>query len=282
MRLSLSGLIVLASGTALAQPVPGPMLDGTSNYVQSVLPNLLSTAPGGTVDARMDFTLDGEDDDNSLTLFAVNLHGQFISPGGLGGYVALPFFYASANGESRNGIGNLEVGGLYAVRQGIDTDILLRGGIALDTASDEDILFLVAAQLSPKLLDLYTSGFDTTWGRAQASVRHAAGDIRIGGAVGFDLPIDGLAADAAGFDGAITAAGSVGFQGPSVGLGVGFAMVKVLTDADTDDDTFTSINATIDFPVGEKMRFFGAFGYPEPDDNDFDVFSIGAGIRAGM
>jgi hypothetical protein len=59
-------------------------------------------------------------------------------------------------------------------------------------------------------------------------------------------------------------------------------MVKVLTDADTDDDTFTSINATIDFPVGEKMRFFGAFGYPEPDDNDFDVFSIGAGIRAGM
>jgi hypothetical protein len=258
------------------------MLDGTSNYVQSVLPNLLSTAPGGTVDARMDFTLDASDSDNDLTLFAVNLHGQFISPGGLGGYVAAPFVYASVDGESESGLGNLEVGGLYALRQTIDTDILLRGGIAIDTTSQEDIGIIVAGQLSPKLLDVYASSLNTTWGRAQAQVRHAAGSLRLGGSIGFDLPISGDGADAEGFDGLLNAAASIGMQGPSVAFGFGFALVKILSDG-TGDDTLTSLNATVDFPVGEKMRFFGAFGYPEFDDeNDFDVFAIGAGIRAGF
>ena len=283
MRLSrLSGLsCLLVSGHVFAQPPPGPMLENV-NETQSVLPNLLPTAAGGNIDARLDFTLNTEDEDNSLTLFAVNVHGQYISPSGLGGYAAFPFVYASIDGESESGIGNLELGGLYALRQSPDTDILLRGGISLDTADEEDIFIIVAGQLSPKLNDVYSSGLATTWGRAQAQVRHASGTLRIGGMVGFDVPIDGLAAESDGFDGAINVAASIGVQGPSVGFGIGFAMIKALTDGDDDDTTFSSINATIDFPVGPKMRFFGTFGYPEPDENEFEVFAVGGGIRAGF
>ena len=286
MRLSrLSGLsCLLVTGHAFAQPPPGPMLEGPVNETQSVLPNLLSTSAGGTIDARTDFTLLS---DEEITLFAINVHGQFISPTGLGGYAAIPFVYGSADdagggSDSESGIGNLELGGLYAIRSSPDTDILLRGGIALDTADEEDVFLILLGQLSPRLNDVYASGFATTWGRAQAQVRHASGNIRLGGMIGFDLPIDGLAADSEGFTGAFNAAASIGIQGPSVGFGIGFAMIKAITDNDTDDTTFSSINATVDFPVGATMRFFGTFGYPEPDENEFDAFAVGAGIRAGI
>ena len=43
-----------------------------------------------------------------------------------------------------------------------------------------------------------------------------------------------------------------------------------------------TINATIDFPIGTTARALGAFGYPEPDENELDVFSVGAGIRANL
>lgn len=277
MRFASLGLIVVA-GNAFAQPPPGPMIEGPSNETQSVLPNLLATSAGGTLDARIDFTLNGEDD---LLLFATNLHGQYISPGGLGGYASVPFIYASADGESESALGNLEVGGLYAIRSSPTTDVLLRGGIALDTADEDDIILILAGQLSPKLTDIYASGFATTWARAQGQLRHASGNLRIGAAAGFDLPIDGLAEEA-GFDGALNLSASIGIHGPSAGFGVGFALIKAMSDADTDDTTFTSINATVDFPIGARSRFFGTFGYPEPDENEFDVFAVGAGIRAGF
>jgi hypothetical protein len=282
MRSGLTGLILLFSARALAQPPPPPpggMVEGPSpDGTQSVLPNLLSTAAGGTIDARMDATLDSESD---LTVFAINMHGQYIAPSGIGGYASVPFFYATADGESQNSIGNAEVGGLYVLRQAPDTDIVLRGGLAFDTADQEDILIIVAGQISPKLVDIYASGFATTWARAQVQVRHASGNLRLGGSIGFDLPVDGLAKDAS-FDGALTAIGAVGVQGPSVGFGVAFTLLKALNDQDNDDDTFNCVNATIDFPVGGKARFFGSFGYPEIDENEFDLFSVGAGIRAGF
>lgn len=287
MKLSLcSGVTcLLVASQAFAQPPPGPMLAEEPNTTQSFLPNLLATSVGGTIDARFDYTNLGDSD---YTLFALNVHAQYLTPGGGGGYVALPFAYISGENilgeeESQSGLGNLEVGGLYAVRQSPDTDILLRGGIALDTADDEDAGLIPIAQISPKLTDSLASGLATTWARAQVQFRHASGNMRLGAMGGFDLPIDGAAEEADGFDGVLNLAASLGFETPSFGLGFGFAYAQILTDEDVSDDSQFNFNATIDFPIGAKARLFGALGIPNVDDideNDGDVWALGVGVRA--
>jgi hypothetical protein len=279
-----SGLILLLLSTpAFAQEPPPVYVEPTTPAgPQSILPNLLSTAQGGTIDARADYTHDGTESD--LTLVAITAHGQYISPGGLGGYIVLPMAYASAEDESETGLGNIEVGGLYAIRSGA-TDILLRGGISLNTAGDEQQLLVPVSQLSPRLNDAYPTGFDTTWGRAQAQLRHASGTLRLGAAAGFDVPVGGALADSEGFDGLLNVAVGVGIEQPGFGVGVGIAYLQALTDGDSDDDSISSFNATVDFPIGPTARLFGTFGIPDLDnagDNGTDLFAIGAGVRVGL
>lgn len=269
--------LVLAS-QAFAQPPPGPMLEDDPGVVQSFLPNMLATNAGTTLDARFDFTYI---DDSELTLWGLNVHGQHITHGGAGVYASLPFAYISndAADSSESGIGNIEIGGLYAIRNSPATDILLRGGIALDTTDDEDSFLVPIAQLAPKQTDWVASGLDTTWARVQGQLRHEAGNMRIGALAGFDIPVDGAAEDA---DGVLHLAGSLGFQTPGFGLGFGLAYTQILVDGDSDEESMFGFSATIDFPIGTASRLFGALGIPNLDDNEGDAFSLGVGIRANL
>ncbi len=286
MRSCLTSVLLLVPAMAFAQEPPPPAVEPASvPGVQSLLPNLLSTAPGGTVDARLDYTHDNAGSDD-LTLFGLTLHGQYLTPQGYGGYVSAPFSYASGNGDSRSGLGNLEVGGLYALRTSETMDVLLRGGIALDTADDDGTLLVPISQISPRLTDAFTTGFNTTWGRAQAQVRTSSGTLRLGALGGVDVPISGDLKDAGAFDALLDIAVSAGIEEPGFGIGVGFSMIQVIgDDSSSDDDNISSFNATIDFPVGPKARVFGTLGIPDLDnisDNGADLFAIGTGVRVGI
>jgi hypothetical protein len=284
MRFGFTGLCLLIfSSTALAQEPPPTYVEGAVNGTQSVLPNMLSTQVNGTFDARIDYTHFNENNADA-TILGFSLHGQWITPGGLGGYASIPFGYISADGNSENGVGNVELGGLYAIRQP-NMDVLLRGGVALDTTSDEDVFLVLASQLSPRLNDAYTTSLNTTWGRAQGQLRYSSGTLRLGASGGFDIPIDGDLSDSDNFDGLVNLAVSLGIEQPGFGVGVGFVFIHALTDTDDDDNDVSGFNATIDFPIGPKARLFAALGIPDLDnvqDNGADLFAIGAGVRIGM
>jgi hypothetical protein len=267
MHLLRSMLVVAAlAAPAAAQPVP-----------QAQLPNLLSTSVGGTVDLRFDYS----DFDTLLlddvTLIAFNLHVQYLAPRGFGGYLQVPFAYASANDESETELGNLQLGGLYAIRSSPTLDILLRGGIALDTASEDGELLVPFANILPRLADFPATGFDTSWLRLGGQLRYASGNLRIGGTLGFDLPLDSEEVDG---DTVLTLGGSIGFEQPGgFGAALGLMFLQNLGD-DVGDDNTVGLNLTGGTAIGSSARLFGAIGLNLEDDAE--GFSVGIGVRFGF
>ena len=172
--------LCLVSSTALAQKVPGmatmDRFDEQSKFAASL-------AYVG---------LDADD----VTGIRFDLFGQHLTPGGFGGYLALPISYIDGGGDSETGIGNIEIGGLYIIPG--STPVVLRGGLALPTADSDNfganLLGILArfndgAQHSP----------DVTWLRLSASplVRRGTGFFKAD--VGLDLPVaedDNIEADA--------------------------------------------------------------------------------------
>ena len=247
---------------------------------------MLSTAAGATFDVRGDFT-NFNDETFELTLLGFTAHGQYITPTGLGGYASLPFTYVSDDNNSETGLGNIELGALYAIRSSPTVDILLRAGAAINTADDDIGIGGPFSQLAPRLTDAYTTGLDTTWARAKGQVRYAERDLSLGASAGFDVPIGGALEDQESFDGLLNLAVSVGLDQQSFALSFGLSMIHALVDSDEDDDdeNLSAFNANIEFPVAPNMRLFGTLGIPDLDnvgDNGIDMFSIGAGLRVGM
>jgi len=251
--------------------------------MQSLLPNMMSTQTGGTVDARIDYTHQGDID---ATIIGFNVLGQYITPGGAGAYASIPVGYADGNGDSVKGLGNIEVGGLFAMKNSPNMDVLLRAGIALDTADDDGSFLVPLSQISPRLTDAYTTGFNTTWGRGQGQIRLLSGNIIFGALAGVDVPVSGDIKDANAIDALLNLAASIGFEQPGFGIGVGLSYIQALgSDTDSDNNSISSFNATIDFQVGPKARVFGALGIPDLDnisDNGADLFAVGGGVRVGF
>jgi opacity protein-like surface antigen len=269
ISLSCSVATLLAAGTAFAE-APGS--------VQTVLPNILSTADGATIDIRLDYT--NVQDDNGPTIFALNLHGQYITPGGIGGYIALPYGYAEENSlfgdRSVSGIGNLELGGLYVIRNSPDLDLYLRGGFSIDTADQDggEEAVVPIANIAPRPADWFTTGFGTEWFRGHFGLR-SKGPVTFGGSAGLDLALDN------DDDGVLVLAGSVGLVQQGFAISGGLTLLQAVGDeADNDDDSIVSFNATVDFDVGPKAKLFGALGANLEDE--FDAFSLGFGVLLGL
>jgi hypothetical protein len=274
-RLVLSLSALVASSTALAQPVevetaPPPPV------VQSILPNLFATNPGTTAEVRLDFSdLDGID----LTVVNIHAHVQYLTPQGFGGYVRVPFGYVEDDGDDvidfgGSGIGNLEVGGLYVTKLAPNTDLLARGGISIDTASEDDQIALALSTILPRLIDTYATALETTWARGQAQLRHAADNLRFGAAIGMDIPVAGDGADEDGFVGIVNGVVSIGLQQGRLGLGLSFVMLQPITDE--DDDNITGLNLGVDYAIDPNVRLFAQIGLSLEDNADGTALGIGA------
>lgn len=260
--------LVLATGSASAQPVPQQMQ----------LPNVMSTAPGLSLEARLDFTnFDDEAFLDEVELVSFNLQVQFLTASNFGFYVNLPVGWIDGPGDDEGAIGNLELGGLYVIRSSPSTDFYLQGALALDTADDEGEFVVPLAHVIARPADAFVTGFDTSWFRVAGGIRHAAGpSLRIGGRLGLDFPLDDNDDSAL-----LTLAGSLGFEQPTFGLSFGLALLQVLDDDNADDDDgVVALNIMGDFKVGSTARLFVAFGTNFEDD--FDGYSLGVGLRFGL
>lgn len=264
----------LAAASAVAQPVTPP-----PRSTQSILPNVFDTSVGVTLEGRADYTNFGDDSDflGDVTVVGINLHVQYIAPEGFGGYGMLPIAYFSGNDDSETYVGNIELGGLYVFRQQSNLDLYLRGGFALNTASDEGILFGPIAHTVPRLTDYFTTGFDTNWFRGGGGIRSTNGSLVIGGAAMLDVALD---AEGDNDFGLLSLAGSVGVQQPMFGLAAGLAFIQLVGDDADDDDNLLGLNIVGDVAVGPQVRLFVAGGFNFEDD--FDGFSIGLGARANL
>ena len=261
-------VLLLLAAPAAAEPV-----------AQAQLPNLVPTNPGGSADIRFDYTNYDVALFDDLTLVALNARIQYLAPSGPGGYLSVPFVYASQNDNTETEVGNLELGGLYAIRSGPQLDILLRGGVALDTASSDGELLVPLGNVLPRLGDYLTTGADSTWFRLGGQLRYAAGNLRIGGGLGFDLPTEGGDGDP---DGYISLAGSIGFEQPgSFGAGLGLVMLQAFGGDDTgEDENLVGLNVMGDVALGPAARLFLALGVNLEDE--VEGFSFGLGVRFGF
>jgi hypothetical protein len=267
VKLSLIATSCLIARTASAQPPP------PEEPSQSVLPGVLSTAAGATFDGRIDLSSFGDNELGDITVLALNLHGQYIFPSGLGGYLALPIAYASGGGDSEVLAGNPELGGFFVFR-GAGFDAYLRGGLAPNTGADQ-VFPVPLANLIPRPADAYPTGLDTTWLRGGGGARLTSGSLVVAGSGGIDIPVER--------DDSVTLlhlTGSLGVAQPGFGLAAGVTLIQVSGEGTADsDDSYFGFQLVGDAAIGGRSRIYGALGFNFEDD---PVFSIGAGVRAGF
>jgi hypothetical protein len=253
----------------------------------AILPNMLPSRLGATIDFRADYTAFNDEGlgDSDPTVMGFNLYGQYLLPEGYGGYASIPYYYVDKLlfDDSDNGAGNIEIGGLYRIPQNETQELLLRVGVALDTAGQLGGAFAPISQLSPRFYDAYTAGLGATWFKGEGSFRLSQGNLRLAASAGIDLPV-GRDDDEDDFDAIGKAAVSAGFDQGSFGAGVGFVLLYALGAPEgSDDETSMGVNATINVPINPATAIYGAFGWPAIDDNDdLDIFAIGVGVRAAI
>ena len=180
---------------------------------------------------------------------------------------------------SGSGIGNIEVGGLFLQKLGPQTDLLARAGVSIDTSSEDDDFAIALSTVLPRLIDLYPSGLQTTWGRGEAQLRHAAApQLRLGGSIGMDIPVAGDGADAMGFTGIVHGTLAAGFEQGQLGVGASYVLVRAITE--DDDENVSGINFAIDYMMNPQARIFLMIGVSL--ENNMDGTGIGVGARSSV
>jgi hypothetical protein len=286
MKTALPALL-LSFGTALAQEPPPPMVAEPAPTGPVILPNMLSTNAGVVADINFDYIdIDGLD----ATLLALRAHVQYISPAGAGGYVMVPAGYFSidddgigAGGDDDFQLGNVEVGGLYALRSSPTLDILLRGGVSIDTQDSvtDDVGINVIAHFLPRPTDAFTSGgFNSTWARGQAQFTNTSQNIRFGCLVGVDVPVAGELADDGDLDALVNIALVAGYQDAKFGLGAGFTLIQTVSDG--DDDDIKGIQLQGNMAINPMTRAYLGIGLSLDGDEFLDGTAFGLGVRAAL
>lgn len=276
---------LLVPGLALAQePAPiGPQQP--ADIGDPILPNLLSTRTGTTLDLGFDYIdLDGVSD---VYLFAVRLHGQFLTEQGMGGYVLAPLAILSSDADDDTQLGNVEVGGLYRTQQPSGMAVMLRGGVSIDTQDEPSLDELDSAFLNlfahsiPRPTDAFTiAGINTTWGRAQVQVTQRQNNIVFGGMLGADVPIAGDVADADDLTALVNGAAAVGYQDPKFGGAIGLTFVQSVSDG--DDEMIKNVFLHGNMAINPSARIYGGFGLPLDGEDLVDGTAFMFGVRAGM
>jgi len=213
--------------------------------------------------------------------FRFDLFGQYVTPSGYGGYAMIAGSYASISGEvlgvelsdSGWGASNIELGALYVLRSA-SFDTLLRGGLTLPTATENDADDEIDANQWATLsrpTDAMMHPADTSVLRVSASplVHHGTAFFRID--AGLDVPIDdGAEGGAEGLHTTVRINLGAGVESGRVAL-----MGALVNLATTDDDLQDGQDRFLHF-LGVGARYLGANGLQPslalqlPLDDDFD------------
>ncbi len=131
------------------------------------------------------------------TIVGLDVGGHFVSTTGAGGYAVLPLTLISTedsflgDGETESMIGNIEVGGLYATAINPSLDLVAHLGVALPTASDDDLIDSFQPYGSmPRYGDLVQRWPNSTWLRLGVSPMGTAGPVFWRADLGLDLMLD--------------------------------------------------------------------------------------------
>jgi hypothetical protein len=209
----------------------------------------------------------------------IDLFGEYLAPGGFGGYGSLPISYLSADDESETALGNIELGGLYALRAGPTSKVLLRGGVVLSTADDDlEGAFTNFFNITGRLTDIVDVSANTTWLRVAASPLLRQGQMFARADVGFDVAID--EPDGADIDPLVRLNLAGGIQAGKASIAGELATVGTTGDvADGEDRFLHTVGVSASFDAG-SIRPYGALVIPLDDDlADFVNFTLMAGLE---
>lgn len=145
MRYPLIAALLLVTSNALAQPGGDPPPPGGLGPAPVAPPSVASSSPGfmfmdkvhstSMMSADLGYSIFESAAD--ATAVRLDLHGQMVMPAGIGGYLTLPLLYGSIGDESSVDVGNLELGGLYVMRNP-GFNFIGRAGIALPSSRADE------------------------------------------------------------------------------------------------------------------------------------------------
>lgn len=206
-------------------------------------------------------------DEVDVTPLRIGLYGQYVAPAGVGGYGSLNIAHVLGEEGSDTAIGNLELGGLYAVALG-SIEGVGRIGVALPTASDEDIgdLFANLSGTYSRLGDLVLGVPTASWLRLSGSPILRGKSFLLRADLGIDIPLthdDGIEPDP--FFRANLAAAFV--HGPHQ---LSAEVVNVFT-MDGANDSLHSIGGTYRIDLGNVTPYLGLFDpFSSEDAEDYE------------
>ncbi|HEY8146546.1 MAG TPA: hypothetical protein VIG06_27880 [Kofleriaceae bacterium] len=180
-------MIALAAGTVAAQPMAGSPTFATLDRQDGE--SRVGAALGWTF-----FDTNGTGDFSTLRL---DVYGHYVSPGGLGAYGLLPVSFVFTDddtplfNDNQSATGNVEGGVLYVIRNGLN-DFVLRGGITLPTADDDEGILVNFFGTFPRLTDIALAYPETFWLRLGVSPIFRTGQfvIRLDGGLDFAVSSD--------------------------------------------------------------------------------------------
>jgi hypothetical protein len=219
MSLTIAGGIGAAAATASAQDspeappespppafvAPPPGYEPPTQYAQGAPPTpapAAEVAPTFMTLDRMDATTRlglqmGWDkiDDTSISdgfVMRYEIYGQYLFPNkAVGVYGQLPISHAfNFNGNDATGMGNIELGGFFLPNH--TSELILRGGLAMSTASDSNTNEILSNVYSTyeRLTDLMLIAPQYTTLRLSASTVQQRDTLFFRADLGFDLAID--------------------------------------------------------------------------------------------
>lgn len=213
-------------------------------------------------------------------------HLQYVTPGGLGGYLAFPIARSFGDGpaegeiEGETAIGDLDLGALYVI-SGLDLSFVFRLGLVVPTASEDDgdtVTNYFAGQY--RLTDIAMVNPDAWYARLAFSPLIHMSSLFLRVDLGIDIPFaeDNFRADPIGRLN----------LGGGVDLGAAALMLEVVTIADIDDDDeddlededlYHTAAITARF-MGEMLQPFITVGMPIDEPiRDRVAFFLGAGVQ---
>lgn len=154
--------------------------------------------PRTTVGIDFGYEVWDEGNDQDITVIGMSVGGHVVNAAGLGGYVTVPLSYIDVRygippfviDDSDLALGNIEVGGIFTKWLGPSTALVMHGGVALPTASEEGASALQIFASVPRYGDLVHRVIDTTWLRLGVSPMGRSGMFLWRADLGLDLELD--------------------------------------------------------------------------------------------
>jgi hypothetical protein len=284
MRRLLSS-ILLATATTAAAAAPAFAQDAAVAGASDTAPgftNINSASDGSKVEASLDVLVPIGDNDDEGVLTRTNLLGQFVTPGGAGGYVAIHAtkLVGQEGDEDFASLGNLELGGLFHKQIDAATALGFRFGAILPTRTGDDFTPFVDGIYTQVARpgEIATAVSDAVWLRANVTPTFRQGIFFARADLGMDLPV--TERDQLGVDGIAHLNLGAGIQQGAVSvtgeLQTAYAMgVEKIEDREPERFVHTA-GASVRYQSG-KVAPFAAVSTPVDDDfrGDLMTFTIG-------